>query len=220
MQLEDVLSKTKEMNDVDFKRMIRDFDTTARHEEQLRKIKKKIENEKMKIENGKKEINKMKEEIKNEREKYKEELLKKERERSRMNFLDRVNIFENRKKEPNISTSFGSFSGKSNSNRNPAPHDPSPNPAPYNPPYNPIYNQPYNPTYNPLYNPFLQDSLPSLSELEGQYLNVRQNQEQINLLRRISNSINRNLRYGTLTQIIILVALILYFACISYNFYR
>ena len=29
------------MNDVDFKRMIRDFDTTARHEEQLRKIKKK-----------------------------------------------------------------------------------------------------------------------------------------------------------------------------------
>ena len=185
--------------------------------------KKKIENEKMKIENEKKEINKMKEEIKNEREKYKEELLKKERERSRMNFLDRVNIFENRKKEPNISTSFGSFSGKSNSNRNPAPHDPSPNPAPYNQPYNqpyPPYNPTYNPNYNPLYNPFLQDSLPSLSELEGQYLNVRQNQVQINLLRRISNSINRNLRFGTLTQIIILVAFILYFVCISYNFYR
>ena len=172
--------------------------------------KKKIENEKMKIENEKKEINKMKEEIKNERERYKEELLKKERERSRMIFLYRVNIFENRKKEPNISTSFGSFSGKSISNKNPAPHNP--DPAPYNPPYNP--------NYNPLYNPFLQDSLPSLSELDGQYLNVRQNQEQINLLRRISNSINRNLRFGTLTQIIILVAFILYFVCISYNFYR
>ena len=130
-----------------------------------------------------------------------------------MNFLDRVNIFENRKKEPNISTSFGSFSGKSNSNRDP------PNPAPYNQPY-PPYNPTYNPNYNPLYNPFLQDSLPSLSELDGQYLNVRQNQEQINLLRRISNSINRNLRFGTLTQIIILVAFILYFVCISYNFYR
>ena len=190
--------------------------------------KKKIENEKMKIENEKKEINKMKEEIKNEREKYKEELLKKERERSRMNFLDRVNIFESRKKEkePIFSTSFRSISRKSNSNRNPAPQsDPiQPYNPPYNSPYNPPYNQPYNPTYNPnynpLYNPFLQDSLPSLSELDGQYLNVRQNQEQINLLRRISNSINRNLRYGTLTQIIILVALILYFACISYNFYR
>ena len=83
-----------------------------------------------------------------------------------MNFLDRVNIFESRKKESNISTSFGSFSGKSNSNKNPAP-----NPAPYNPPY------------DPLYNPILQESLPSLSELDGQYLNVRQNQEQINLLR-------------------------------------
>ena len=178
--------------------------------------KKKIENENMKIENEMKEINRMKEEIKNEREKYKEELLKKERERTRINFLDRVNIFENRKKEQNISTSFGSFSGKSNqSNKNPAPHNPAPNHAPYNPPpYNPA---PYDPS---LYNPFLQESLPSLSELDGQYFNVRQNQEQINLLRRISNSINRNLRYGTLTQIIILVALILYFACISYNFYR
>ena len=174
--------------------------------------KKKIENEKMKIENEKKEINRMKEEIKNEREKYKEELLKKERERARINFLDRVNIFENRKKEPNISTSFGSFSGKSNqSNKNPAPH----NPAPYNPPpYNPA---PYDPS---LYNPFLQESLPSLSELEGHYLNVRQNQEQINLLRMIVNSINRNLRFGTLTQIIILVAFIIYFWCMSFNFYR
>ena len=138
-----------------------------------------------------------------------------------MNFLDRVNIFESRKKEkePIISTSFWSISRKSNSNRNPAPHDPSPNPAPYNQPY-PPYNPTYNPNYNPLYNPFLQDSLPSLSELEGQYLNVRQNQEQINLLRMVVNSINRNLLYGTLTQIIILVAFILYFVCISYNFYR
>ena len=139
-----------------------------------------------------------------------------------MNFLDRVNIFESRKKEPNISTSFGSFSGKSNSNKNPAPHNP-PNPAPYNPPYNPPDNPPCNLLYNqsnPLYNPFLQESLPSLSELEGHYLNVRQNQEQINLLRMIDNSINRNLRYGTLTQIIILVAFIIYFVCMSINFYR
>ena len=41
MQLEDVLSKTKEMNDVDFKRMIRDFETLTRHEDILKRIKKK-----------------------------------------------------------------------------------------------------------------------------------------------------------------------------------
>ena len=219
-QVEDKKEEQKEENKEKNKKM--NLEDEEEEEMNLNVEKKKIENEKMKIENEKKEINKMKEEIKNEREKYKEELLKKERERSRMNFLDRVNIFENRKKEPNISTSFGSFSGKSNSNKNPAPHE-SPNLAPYNQPYNqpyPPYNPTYNPNYNPLYNPFLQDSLPSLSELEGQYLNVRQNQEQINLLRRISNSINRNLRFGTLTQIIILVAFILYFVCISYNFYR
>jgi len=40
-QLEEVITKTKEINDVDFKRMIRDFETLTRHEDILKRIKKK-----------------------------------------------------------------------------------------------------------------------------------------------------------------------------------
>ena len=62
-QLEDVLSKTKEMNDVDFKRMIKDFDTSARHEEQLKKIKKKRAAESKKYEETIKHMKELKEEL-------------------------------------------------------------------------------------------------------------------------------------------------------------
>ena len=147
----------------------------------------------------------MKEEIKNEREKYKEELLKKDRERPRNNFLDKINFFENsNKKEVNISNSGSSF-GNSFGKSSEIPKKPSNRtPAPYN------------------MNPF-QQSYPSLSELEiplqDNYLNIRQNQEQINLLRMIANSINRNLRYGTIVQIILLSAFIIYFICFIINFY-
>ena len=79
MQLEDVLSKTKEMNDVDFKRMIRDFDTTARHEEQLRKIKKKHAAESKKYQETIKHMKELKEETYHRKnEELKQKLKKKE----------------------------------------------------------------------------------------------------------------------------------------------
>ena len=39
--LEGVISKTEKINDFDYKRMIKDFETNARHEEHLKRIKKK-----------------------------------------------------------------------------------------------------------------------------------------------------------------------------------
>ena len=50
------------MNDIDFKRMIRDFDTSARHEEQLKKIKKKRAAESKKYQETIKHMKELKEE--------------------------------------------------------------------------------------------------------------------------------------------------------------
>ena len=67
------------MNDVDFKRMIRDFDTTARHEEQLRKIKKKHAAESKKYQETIKHMKELKEETYHRKnEELKQKLKKKE----------------------------------------------------------------------------------------------------------------------------------------------
>ena len=74
-----MISKTKEINDVDFKRMIRDFETSARHEEQLKKIKKKHLAESKKYQETIKHMKELKEETYHRKnEELKKKLKKKE----------------------------------------------------------------------------------------------------------------------------------------------
>ena len=57
-QFTEIISNTEEINDFDYKRMINDFETSARHQEQLKKIKKKIKAKSKKYEEA---IQRMKE---------------------------------------------------------------------------------------------------------------------------------------------------------------
>ena len=78
-QLEEVITKTKEINDVDFKRMIRDFETSARHEDILKKIKKKHMSESKKYQETIKHMKELKEETyQKKNEELKQKLKKKE----------------------------------------------------------------------------------------------------------------------------------------------
>ena len=102
------------MNDVDFKRMIRDFDTTARHEEQLRKIKKKHAAESKKYQETIKHMKELKEETYHRKnEELKQKLKKKEmvlitalenKQKDKMEEKRRIitEMIEKEKKEENI----------------------------------------------------------------------------------------------------------------------
>ena len=80
-QFTEIISNTEEINDFDYKRMINDFETNARHQEYLKKIKKKIKAKSRKYDEA---IQRMKE-IREETYKRRNSELKKKNSKKRRN---------------------------------------------------------------------------------------------------------------------------------------
>ena len=88
--------------------------------------------------------------------------------------------------------------------------------------------QPPQPIYGQIpiyYNPFMQAELdlPSESQLmtlqPQEFVNIRQTQEQINLLRRIANAIGEDSSRSILSRLIILILLTCLYGWLTYDFY-
>ena len=83
-----------------------------------------------------------------------------------------------------------------------------------------IYNQ--IPIY---YNPLMQEAknYPTESQIMAlqpqEYVNIRQTQEQINLLRRIANAISEDSSRSILSRLVILILLICLYGWLTYDFY-
>ena len=88
--------------------------------------------------------------------------------------------------------------------------------------------QPPQPIYNQIpiyYNPLMQQALdyPTESQIMAlqpqEFVNIRQTQEQINLLRRIANAISEDSSKSILSRLVILILLICLYGWLTYDFY-
>ena len=88
--------------------------------------------------------------------------------------------------------------------------------------------QPPQPIYNQIpiyYNPLIQEAMnyPTESQIMAlqpqEFVNIRQTQEQINLLRRIANAISEDSSKSILSRLVILILLICLYGWLAYDFY-
>ena len=88
--------------------------------------------------------------------------------------------------------------------------------------------QPPQPIYNQIpiyYNPLMQEAMnyPTESQIMAlqpqEFVNIRQTQEQINLLRRIANAIGEDSSRSILSRLIILILLTCLYGWLTYDFY-